>query len=377
MSFKKNLEPEDVSISSFQVNKTFTLTDADSGSGVYGFSIAKGTNTTLYNFNADSAVSTSFGTGSSDSPKTRTFFHTPTYEVLNKLYYKDINQMSGFKDFVRGVPSSADVIINYQYTNKRAFSHPTYSLDLRKPHTRQLKNNATVISIPQKFFGEYINPFSVTLTDDSTDTTYVLKDDGRGNLYDVTYSSSYASRSPNTNNSGSLVGNIFYRDGLVVITDTGSYSTVGTGNGSNGFSIKFEAAQTIYEREYVCVVNENEYRHTSNRSLKVGYSGSAAIGSGSYQRFAGDGRAVGIVGSNYDEFPYEIYGYSTGSYKLDGYKIGTKLIGEATHSEFATYVTSIGLYNDQNQLLAVGKTAKPIKNDKELALTFVVRFDTN
>ena len=377
MSFKKNLEPEDVSISSFQVNKTFTLTDADSGSGVYGFSIAKGTNTTLHNFDADSAVSTSFGTGSSDSPKTRTFFHTPTYEVLNKLYYKDINQMGGFKDFVRGVPTDSDAIITYAYTNKRAFSHPTYSLDLRKPHTRQLKNNATVISIPQKFFGEYINPFSVTLTDDSTDNTYVLKDDGRGNLYDVTYSSSYANRTPDSKNSGSLVGNIFYRDGLVVITDTGSYSTIGTGNGSNGFSIKFEAAQTIYEREYVCVVNENEYQHTSNRSLKVGYSGSAAIGSGSYQRFAGDGRAVGIVGSNYDEFPYEIYGYATGSYKLDGYKIGTKLIGEATHSEFATYVTSIGLYNDQNELLAVGKTAKPIKNDNELALTFVVRFDTN
>ena len=82
MSFKKNLEPEDVSISTFQVNKTFTLTDADSGSGVYGFSIAKGTNTTLHNFDADSAVSTSFGTGSSDSPKTRTFFHTPTYEIV-------------------------------------------------------------------------------------------------------------------------------------------------------------------------------------------------------------------------------------------------------------------------------------------------------
>ena len=60
-----------------------------------------------------------------------------------------------------------------------------------------------------------------------------------------------------------------------------------------------------------------------------------------------------------------------------GYNIGTELLGEATHSEFATYVTDIGLYNDENELLAVGKLAKPIKNDKELALAFVVRFDTN
>ena len=37
----------------------------------------------------------------------------------------------------------------------------------------------------------------------------------------------------------------------------------------------------------------------------------------------------------------------------------------------------VGLYNDNNELMAIGKTAKPIKNDKEMALTFVVRFDTN
>ena len=58
--------------------------------------------------------------------------------------------------------------------------------------------------------------------------------------------------------------------------------------------------------------------------------------------------------------------------KTDG-----KLIGQATHSEFATYVTAIGLYNDENELLAIGKIAKPVKNEKEMALSFVVRFDTN
>ena len=78
-----------------------------------------------------------------------------------------------------------------------------------------------------------------------------------------------------------------------------------------------------------------------------------------------------------DKFPYTIIGYSTSSYNVNGYDIGTKLIGEATHSDFATYVTNIGLYNDQRELMAIGKLAKPIKNEKELALTFVVRFDTN
>ena len=81
--------------------------------------------------------------------------------------------------------------------------------------------------------------------------------------------------------------------------------------------------------------------------------------------------------SIYDEYPYDLTGFATGSFKNAQYEIGTELIGEATHSDFATYVTTVGLYNNSNELVAVGKTAKPIKNDKEMALSFVVRFDTN
>ena len=68
---------------------------------------------------------------------------------------------------------------------------------------------------------------------------------------------------------------------------------------------------------------------------------------------------------------------STGSFDVAGYNMGSEFLGVTTHSEFATYVTAIGLYNDENELLAVGKPAMPIKNEKELSLTFVVRFDTN
>jgi len=84
-----------------------------------------------------------------------------------------------------------------------------------------------------------------------------------------------------------------------------------------------------------------------------------------------------LRGTRFDGFPYNLVGYSTGSINLNGYEIETELIDVATNPDFATYITEIGLYNDNNELLAIGKLAKPIKNDKELALTFVVRFDTN
>ena len=150
-------------------------------------------------------------------------------------------------------------------------------LSLRRPHTRQLRDTANVISIPQELYGEHIKIESVRLTDDSTDTTIILQDDGRGNLYDVAYSASYSRRHPDSNNSGSVVGNVFYEHGLVVITDTGSYSNVGIQTGTNGFTLQFDSTQTIYEREYVCGVGEGEFQFSNNRSLKIGQSGSVSF----------------------------------------------------------------------------------------------------
>ena len=50
MSITKNLEPEDILISTFQVHKTFTFSNTDSGSGFYSVSLVKGTDFNLYNF---------------------------------------------------------------------------------------------------------------------------------------------------------------------------------------------------------------------------------------------------------------------------------------------------------------------------------------
>ena len=355
MSFRKNIEPSDVLISSFQVHKTFKFTDTDSGSGFFSVPLVKGSDSNLYNFSSTADSSTFSGS---------TYYHVSTYHEINNLYYKDINTMRGYIDYIRGVPTSSNGVINY--TSNKVLDDTT--LKLKRPYTRQLKDTATLISVPQKFYGEYIQPGSVTVTDDSTSSTFVFKDDSYGNLYDVAYSSSYANRVPDSNYSGSLVGNIFYNDGIIVITETGSYSSVATSNGTDGFNLKFNSTQTIYEREYVCVVGESEFQHTTNKSLKVGRSGSFTMGS-----FV----TSSLRGTRHDRFPYNLVGYSTGSINVNGYNIGTELIGEATHSDFATYVTEIGLYNDNNELLAIGKLAKPIKNEKEMALTFVVRFDTN
>jgi len=44
-------------------------------------------------------------------------------------------------------------------------------------------------------------------------------------------------------------------------------------------------------------------------------------------------------------------------------------------SDFAPYITTIGLYNDAGQLLAIGKTAQPIRKRPDVDINFVVQID--
>ena len=82
MSIKKNLDPSDKSFTSFTVNKKFSFTDRDSGSGVFAVPIIRGTDANLHGF--------STSTASSKTISGSVFYKTPTYHVINQLYYKDI-----------------------------------------------------------------------------------------------------------------------------------------------------------------------------------------------------------------------------------------------------------------------------------------------
>jgi len=50
--------------------------------------------------------------------------------------------------------------------------------------------------------------------------------------------------------------------------------------------------------------------------------------------------------------------------------------GFVSHSEFSPYITTVGLYNDKHQMVAIGKMSRPIKNAPDLPITFLVRIDT-
>ena len=134
-------------------------------------------------------------------------------------------------------------------------------------------------------------------------------------------------------NGSNLIGNIMYEHGLATFTTplpTVSSKTQYHGQADNpNWSISFQGTHKIKEHLYICNVLDGEFNATYNTTARV----------------------------NTDDRNDNLQAYTT-------------------HSEFNPYVTTIGLYDDYNNLVAVGKLAQPIKNQDDYDNTFQVRFDT-
>tara|TARA_B100000161_G_C33552575_1_gene416091 strand:+ start:285 stop:1274 length:990 start_codon:yes stop_codon:yes gene_type:complete len=326
----KRLDPQDVNKTPFKVFKEFTVTNNDSGSGVY-------------NFRAISGSTSNFATASSDAIHypSASFYSLPSYFMINHRYYR------------QSKPGFRRTVMN-PYNNFGSNSPEQY---------RVLHQSASVISVSKNLYGERIKPGSITLTDDSTSSTVIIKDDGKGNLYDLSVSSSFAKFASHSfatsDHTESFAGNIFYEEGVLVITNTGSkFIDVGQKRGSDGYSLEYKAQITLNEYSYTCIVGENEFNSSTNISTTFQRSGSINVSGSDSWRFFPPGDAL----------------YKSGSYK-HSYEQATRYAAFTTHSDFQPYVTKIGLYNDFDELIAIGQLSAPIKNEKELSLGFVVRFD--
>lgn len=291
------------------------------------------------------------------------------YESIKHLYYE-------------GVYTGAETSSSYE-DYKQTTLHPSTS--------RALGNEALIVSIPQDTFGSAIKPgtfylgSSIPLTSyvsggfvmtgyfvNTGGTDYNIYDNGEGVLLE----------------SGSLrkVGDIIYPHGLAIITDTGSISSILNLTGScttittcptssyvavsyvsgayfttedcttstyyvhpafvangyfvsgsssitgsastsctNGYNVLWQSTYDIYTHNYRCTVREQDLNYTHNQTVKSGSNG-------------------------------DVYDFVTGSY-------------------FQPYITTVGLYNDSDELIAIGKLSQPIPKSRYTDMTFVVKLD--
>ena len=157
----------------------------------------------------------------------------------------------------------------------------------------------------------------------------------------------------NSINGSPYIGNIFYSNGLITIThpkynevlnsraegiggmiiddediETNIF-TVGSNQSFGIDKLSFQGSHLIYENEYKCTIDEHEFNHTLNPSARK------------RKTIKND----------------ELANFTTGSL-------------------FKPYITTIGLYNENNELLVVGKLGQPIRTSNETDTTFIVRWDT-
>ena len=212
---------------------------------------------------------------------------------------------------------------------------------------RVLENEIAVFSIPQIIYGEGIKPGTVVFTNNATSKTFT--DDSYSNLID----------------SGSNVaGNIFYDRGLVVLTrDITSGS--GVGNLTN-FTLNFRSTKTIFENEVFIPVLESEFNYSQNPSAV--YEDGARLYTHIMQR-PGSTKIGDLVTSSF---------YDAGIKWVKGafnqYEASSSL--DQTGSFLAPMITTIALYDNELNMVAVAKLPQPIKSLPDYPVNFIIRFDT-
>jgi len=335
----KQLLSSDVIVTPLEVNKAFTFSGSQLISSSVGIDRFLGVLSTSSLFNPISEPTTGY---------LSTQYQTLVYNSIKELYYSNYlgnlygtpqNTASLIPDSVPilsnpnlpttgvlvGTTPSPGLYDNYlqstltfprffpssSYISPTGSSYGTGSYGIGIFQGYQVLPTIGVISIPSRLYGDFIQPSSFIFTAPSG----TIYDDGEGNLL--------------LSGSDALCGNIFYGQGLAVITsgsvsasiflDILNYVT------SSNVTCSFSSSLTIYENQYKCTIRENEFTYTLNPTLQTDQSGS-------------------------------LPGFVTGSY-------------------WSPYVTTVGLYDEAQNLLAIGKLAQPLQTSPTTDTTILINID--
>ena len=315
MSVFKPFITSDVVVSPFKVNKNFYFEGiaALTGSGIDLF-LGENTNPSLW-------VSGSTSTGYNSIQD-----QFLVYRSIRELYYYNYIDGANGSSVATASFNPDGTITGLLYT-PNSYNYLSNTLPANRYFPTGSNDVVGVITIPSNLFGEYIKPGTFTLSYESGSFT----DDGEGNLL----------------HSSSKVGDIIYEHGIITLTSDGIPGTQGYGfvyygstdyGGSDvafildlmtsqNITCSFDSTITIYKSQYKCTIRENEFNFSQNPTLISGSSNSG-----------------------------KVYDYATGSY-------------------FNPYVTTVGLYNNDKELLAVAKLAQPLPLSAVTDMNILINLD--
>lgn len=265
-----------------------------------------------------------------------------------------------------------DVDLGYLNSVSGVYSYPLFNLlnhafyssqSIVDYHTASLaatkftpSESLYVFNIASVAVGDGIQPgsFSVRVSGSSP-----ILDDGYGRLY--------------VNNTGSVVGNIFYKHGIATVKNnkTAPSQSIST-NGIKlspflSVDVALSSSFTITEHTIICKIEPTEF-NASIFNHTIGYY---KIVTGSY-----------TSGSETITYKNYVPNISSSAVALSGQRvtdlldIGSTYKTDSLSGSLTPYVTTIGLYNNRYELLAIAKLANPVPRTKNIDQTFIVKFDT-
>ncbi len=209
-------------------------------------------------------------------------------------------------------------------------------------------------------------PGAIVLLDDGIgETYYVISIDFETGIIKFTYELDFE----NIGLSSLAYGNVFYSDGLIVF-NSGSDTSLET------YQLEYRSTQTIYETEVLISVKAGEFNYSQNpTAVDIILSGSYDFTTTPITNVS-PAKTIKIKEvKDIKQKQWFSGSYDTSiSGSWDDYYNSSSV--DPTGSYLAPYITTIGLYDDNGDMVAVAKLPKPIKNLPDYDLNFLIRFDT-
>jgi hypothetical protein len=152
------------------------------------------------------------------------------------------------------------------------------------------------------------------------------------------------------------VGNVFYSHGVITLTKETEIDAERE-NAFDNFNLSYKSTITIYENEFLLVVGEDEFNTSTNPSSYI----ETNVETGSINTTF-EGVRKWRNSDKYQKAEFGVYEYSSSIDPIGSY--------------LAPYITTIGLYDNNMDMVAVAKLATPIKSMPDLPVNFLVRIDT-
>lgn len=279
------------------------------------------------------------------------------------------------KDFNRTSSVLKNMCIQYQTINSD-FSNVLVDDLTETPLSDIFSNDVNMINIPSIFYGSEIKKGTL-------DLNYYVTGTLIASAKDVNENGKLISTFGNV--SGSVVGYVLYREGIIFFpkSKTAANTALDSGN-----SVKYDGSSGTADARWIYFgggANDGIPQDPThaNTSYSINFEGTTYKNTMTMFCHANKGEL------NYSNNPTylnieqssSIVGFTTGSFTYMDNEVGIKNVASSSfhngEDEFrkVTYVSKVGIYDEDNNLLMTVDLARPYKKEEKDNFTFKIKYD--